>query len=46
VCHERIDRAWERTTDRTTDEENDDLPEFLNEESGDLDVLTDGGDEE
>lgn len=43
MCHEFTDRFWDRDT--TAKREEDETPEFLNEEGGEHEVLTDGGDE-
>ena len=48
MCHgyERDARDWYREREETA-EEDDELPEFLNEEGAeDVEILTDGGDEE
>lgn len=42
MCHEYIDRVWIRETE--VDDE-DGTPEFLNEEGGDVEILTDGGED-
>jgi hypothetical protein len=42
MCHEYTGGAWNR--ERMPDDEDDEeTPEFLNEEGGDVEVLTDGG---
>jgi hypothetical protein len=43
MCHEYSARSWDRTTARETDDDEEETPEFLNEDGGDVEVLTDGG---
>lgn len=44
MCHEYTGRAWDRIEERErADDEDEETPEFLNEEGGDVEVLTDGG---
>jgi hypothetical protein len=45
MCHEYTGRAW--NSERFEREDEDEEPSFLNEENADdVEVLTDGGDEE
>jgi len=45
MCHEYTARDWNSEPDQETDED-EETPEFLNESGDDVEVLTDGGDEE
>ena len=46
MCHEYTARVWDREREDEDAEREEEMPEYLNEEpSGDVEVLTDGGDE-
>ena len=46
MCHEYTARVWDREREDEDGESEDGMPKYLNEESsGDVEVLTDGGDE-
>jgi hypothetical protein len=46
MCHEYTSRVWDRDQADEDTETDDEMPEFANEDGDDVEVLTDGGDDE
>lgn len=43
MCHEYTSRVWDREREDETTDSDEEMPEFANDEGGDVEVLTDGG---